>query len=189
MLNNKHSYITFILIFGLNILGCAKPHKLYDETKVKKHDVVLIKPGNISTFDAGYFGPGTALDIVEIDGKALMKDGSSLCTAVIGCEVSPGKHVIIISYTWDSPEHSSSEFGAEVGLFIVSLAFSLITYGQGPLYFDVPDSACTSMLHFNALPYREYHVNVVQKDRADKPPTVIIVNVSTGETVASEDCL
>jgi len=157
---------------------------LYDDTRVHKHDVVLIKPGLISTIRAGYFGSGAPVEIIKIDGNLLMKEGNSLC-AVNGCEVSPGKHVITVNYTWDSPDHSLAEFGAEIGaIFLIFL-----TYGQVPASFDVPDSSCSSTIKFDALPYREYHVVIVQKDRSVKEPIVAIVNVSSGETVASDTCL
>jgi len=178
--------LILILLLGLTILGCVKPYKLYDDTKVHKHDVVLIKPGLIITLQAGYFGPGAPVEIIKIDGTYLMKDGNSLCT-VNGCEVSPGKHVITVNYTWDSPDHSLSEIGIEIG----SILLALLPYSSGEslMYIDIPDSSCSSTIHFDALPYREYHVNVVQRDRADKPEAVTIVNFSSGEIVASEACL
>ena len=99
MYKKELPYLIMILLLGLTILGCVKPYKLYDDTKVHKHDVVLIKPSHISTLKAGYFvGPGPPIEIIKIDGTYLMKDGNSLCT-VNGCEVSPGKHVITVNYT------------------------------------------------------------------------------------------
>jgi len=184
MYKKELPYLIMILLLGLTILGCVKPYKLYDDTKVHKHDVVLIKPSHISTLKAGYFGTGAPIEIIEIDGTYLMKDGNSVCM-VHGCEVSPGKHVITVNYTWDSPDLSFAEIGIQIG----SILLVPLTMGNSLIAIDVPDSSCSSIIHFDALPYREYHVNVVQRDRADKPPAVTIVNVSSGETVASEACL
>ncbi len=184
MYKKELPYLIMILLLGLTILGCVKPYKLYDDTKVHKHDVVLIKPSHISTLKAGYFGTGAPIEIIKIDGTYLIKDGNSVCR-VHGCEVSPGKHVITVNYTWDSPDLSFAEIGIQIG----SILLVPLTMGNSLIAIDVPDSSCSSTIHFDALPYREYHVNVVQRDRADKPPAVTIVNVSSGETVASEACL